>query len=336
VGRPSPLWSASIRRSLRGIIRRVNPASRLRTELAQLVAFEQREGVFDVSSERRLDGYRELRVRYAGIEEEIPALLLVPDGAGPFPAVLAHHQHNSEWHLGKSEVAGLAGEPLQAFGPALARAGLVVLAPDAVGFEDRRYTGTIDEREDDWLQYFNEMAYRLVSGRLLVTTVLGDAACGLSALLTDERVDGAKLGAVGHSYGGYVTILLAALDERVGFACASGSVCSYKRRMLDRTGIEFSQAIPGILELADIDRLLGLIAPRPVLLLSATEDRYSADAPEVVQATIGAWEAHGAQEKLKHVRYKGGHALTKDRFDAITNWVIAQTTQEHEHPEGQP
>lgn len=167
-------------------------------------------------SERRLDGYRELRVRYAGIEEQVPALLLVPDGAGPFPAVLAHHQHNSEWHLGKSEVAGLAGDPLQAFGPALARAGLVVLAPDAVGFEDRRYTGTgIDAREDDWLQYFNEMAYRLVSGRLLATTVLGDAACGLSALLADERVDGSRLGAVGHSYGGYAAILLAALDERV-------------------------------------------------------------------------------------------------------------------------
>ena len=53
-----------------------------------------------MSSERRLDGYRELRVSYAGIEERIPALLLVPDGAGPFPAVLVHHQHNSEWHLG--------------------------------------------------------------------------------------------------------------------------------------------------------------------------------------------------------------------------------------------
>ena len=134
------------------IIRRVDPASQLRTDFAQLVAFEQRDSFFDVLSEHRSDGYLELRVRYRGIEEEVPALLLVPDGAGPFPAVLAHHQHNSEWHLGKSEIAGLAGDPLQAFGPALARAGFVVLAPDAVGFEDRRYSGTgIDAREDDWL-----------------------------------------------------------------------------------------------------------------------------------------------------------------------------------------
>jgi dienelactone hydrolase len=303
----------------------VDPASQLRTDFAQLVAFEQRDSFCDVLSERRLDGYRELRVCYAGVEEEVPALLLVPDGAGPFPAVLAHHQHNSEWHLGKSEVAGLAGEPLQAFGPALARAGLVVLAPDAVGFEDRRYTGNgIDEREDDWLQYLNEMTYRLVSGELLATTVLGDAACGLSALLADERVDGAKLGAMGHSYGGYVTILLAALDERVRFACASGSACSYKRRMLDRSGIELSQAIPGITNLVDVDGLIGLIAPRPLLLLSATEDRFSADAPELVHAAIAAWEACGAREKLEHVRYQGGHALTPERTEKIVRWVTGQ------------
>jgi hypothetical protein len=121
-----------------------------------------------------------------------------------------------------------------------------------------------------------------------------------------------------------VTILLAALDKRVTFACASGSACSYKRRMLDRSGIEFSMAIPGILNLADIDGLLGLIAPRPLLLLSATEDRYSADAPEVVQAGAGAWQARGAREKLEHVRYKGRHALTPERTEKIISWVIGQ------------
>jgi dienelactone hydrolase len=303
----------------------VDPASQLRADFAQLIAFERHDSSFDVLSHRRLDGYLELRVSYAGVEGQIPAFLLVPDGVGPFPAVLVHHQHNSEWHVGKSEVAGLAGDPLQAFGPALARAGLIVLAPDVVGFEDRRYTGTgIDEREDDRLQYFNEMTYRLVSGRLLATTVLNDAACGLSALLADRRVDGSKLGAVGHSHGGYVTILLAALDERVRFACASGSACSYKRRVLDRTGIEFSQVIPGLLNLVDIDGLVGLIAPRPLLLLSATEDRYSADAPEVVQAAMGAWEARDAGERLEHIRYEGGHALTPERTEKIISWATGQ------------
>jgi dienelactone hydrolase len=277
-----------------------------------------------IRAERERDGYIEQVVSYTGDEGDVPALLLVPEhpcGAG----VVALHQHNSQWHLGKSEVAGLAGEPLQAFGPALARAGIVVLAPDAVGFEDRRHTGPgIDEREDDWLQYFNEMAYRLVSGRLLATTVLGDAARGLSVLIADERVEDSRVGVLGHSYGGNVTIMLAALDERVRFACASASACSYRQRMLDRTGIEFAHVIPGILELADIGQLVELIAPRPLLLLSATADRYSADTPEIAQTAARAYRDAGAPHALQHYRVQGGHALTEERFDAIVDWVTAQ------------
>jgi dienelactone hydrolase len=297
----------------------------LRSRLSELLGFTVTP-VPDlvVHAERERDGYVEQVVSYTGDEGEVPALLLVPGhpcGAG----VVALHQHNSQWHLGKSEVAGLAGDPLQAFGPPLARAGIVVLAPDAVGFEDRRYTGPgIDAREDDWLQYFNEMAYRLLSGRLLVTTVLGDGACGLSVLISDERVEGSRVGVLGHSYGGNVTTMLAALDERVRFGCASGSACSYRRRMLDRTGIEFAHVIPGILELTDIEGLVELIAPRPLLLLSATEDRYSADTPQIVKAAAHAYREAGAPQAIEHYRAQGRHPLTEERFDTIIDWVTAQ------------
>src|SRR4051794_10606210 len=76
-------------------------------------------------------GYRRSLIRYSGDEgDSIPAWLLMPDGAGPFAAVLLHHQHHGQRHFGKSEVCGLVGDHLQAFGPALARRGIAVLAPD--------------------------------------------------------------------------------------------------------------------------------------------------------------------------------------------------------------
>jgi dienelactone hydrolase len=257
------------------------------------------------------DGYEQRLVRYRGVEgDEVRAYLLVPDGDGPFGAVVAHHQHNSEWHLGKSEVAGLAGDPLQAFGPALARRGVVVLAPDAVAFEDRR-TG------DDGRQHFNAMAYRLVQGRLLMTTVLGDAGLGLAALLAREDVDPERVGAVGHSYGGSTTLFQAALDERVRFACASGAACTFRRRIADGTGIELAQIVPGIVDVADLDDLVSMIAPRPLLLVSAPEDPYSADADEIERAA--------AYPALRHARFPGGHPLTPERFDLIVAWVAANT-----------
>lgn len=75
------------------------------------------------------------------------------------------------------------GDPLQAFGLALAAKGIMVLAPDAVGFESRMRTGNggasfaprLDKpfsSAEGWMQYYNEMTHRLVAGDLLIRKVL--------------------------------------------------------------------------------------------------------------------------------------------------------------------
>ncbi len=216
-------------------------ADEQRSRFARLFGFAVAAPEVMVLEQQSRQGYHEQRVRFRSMQDDVSAYLLLPDGPGPFPAVVVFHQHASQWHLGKSEVAGLVGDPYNAFGPALARAGVVVLAPDAVGFEDRRRTGPgIQPHEDDGSQYFNEMAYRLVRGELLASAVLGDAAAAVSALTAHERVDAARIGAVGHSYGGNVTLLLAALDQRVRFACASGAACTYRRQIASGTGLELA------------------------------------------------------------------------------------------------
>ena len=266
------------------------------------------------------DGYVEQRVVFAGAEGDVPAFLLVPDGGRRrLPAVVVHHQHHGEWHIGKSEVAGLAGDPLHAFGPALARRGVVVLAPDAPGFEDRRASGpgTDLRGEDDRYRYLNEMGHRLVAGRLLMTTVLRDAAAALSALCAHPAVDPEALGVAGHSMGGTTALFHAALDERVRFAAVSGAACTYRRRVADGTAIEPASAIPAIVDVADLDDVAGLVAPRPLLLVSATEDRYSADADAIERAIAARFPA-GA---LQHARFDGGHALTPERFATVVDWL---------------
>jgi dienelactone hydrolase len=299
-------------------------AHTLRGRFAALLRFGVPAAGLDVLDERRMPGGIEQRVRFAGSEGDVPAYLILPDGRGPFGAVVAFHQHNGEWHLGKSEVCGHAGDPLQAFGPALARAGVAVLAPDAVGFEDRRRSGPGTEpREGDGLQHFNEMAYRLVRGDLLAGTVLGDAAAAVSALAAHPAVDPARIGALGHSYGGNITLMLAALDERVRFACASGAACTYRHRLGAGTALELAHIVPGILDVGDLDALVALVAPRPLLLVSATEDPYSADAPDIERAAAPAWAAQGAPYALEHARYTGTHPLTAERLDRIVSWVTA-------------
>ncbi len=97
--------------------------------------------------------------------------------------------------------------------------------------------------------------------------------------------------------------------------------------MLDRTGIEFAHVIPGILELTDLGALVELIAPRRLRSLSATEDRYSVDTPEIVLPAGPASRDAGEQQALKHDRAQGGHALAQERFDAIVDWATAQRNE---------
>ena len=300
----------------------------LRARVAELVDFSVPSSPPDmeVLEARQRDGYGEQLVGYISkTGGNIPALLLLPEGNGPFPAVVVYHQHHSEWHLGKSEVAGLTGDPDQALGPVLARRGVAVLAPDTVGFEDRRrLTAGTTPGEDDGRQYYNEMAYRLLDGKLLISTILADGAQAVSTLAQIQGVDCHRIGVLGHSMGGNTALFHAALDERVRFACASGAAATYRAKMAAGTGIEASLVIPGIRKVADIDDITALIAPRPLLLLSATEDPYSQDADDIAEHVGSTYAARGAEDALRHVRFPGGHALTKERVEVIHEWVLAQ------------
>ncbi len=280
-----------------------------------------------VHAVRARDGYVEQAVSFAGGEGEVPALLLVPEhpcGAG----VVVHHQHHSQWQFGKSEVAGLCGDSWQAFGPALACRGVTVVAHDAVGFEDRRPgpPGT-DARTSDASDYLDTMCHRLVRGRPLMRTVLADAAAAHSVLTGLDGVDETRVGALGHSMGGATVLLHAALDERVAFAVVSGAACTYRERIARGIGIEYAQVIPGLLELGDLDDIAPLVAPRPLLLCSADEDRYSCDAPRIADAAARAYRDTGAPQALRHLRAHGGHALSEERFDAIVAWTIDQESR---------
>jgi len=279
---------------------------------------------FDTCEVVSEEDYDRILIRYENEEGgQIPAFLLMPHGAGPFPAVLVHHQHNGQRHLGKSEVCGLVGDSFQAFGPALARRGIIVLAPDSICFEDRRTncSGIEADADADWLQHYNEMCYRLVRGDTLMRRVLHDSALGVSLLHSHAAVDQGRIGALGHSYGGNIVLFLAALDLRIAFSCSSGAACTYANKMKSGTGIEMAEVIPEIVNRFDIADLIKCIAPRRILVVSASDDKYSRDADVIVDHAKESFANFGMEIHLKHRRYSGGHALCGDRFADIIEWI---------------
>jgi len=262
--------------------------------------------------------------------DSISAFLLVPRGLRQAaPAVVVHHQHNGERHFGKSEVCGLVGNPLQAFGPALAEKGFIVLAPDSLCFEDRRSgtTGTAPH-PDDWQQHYNQMSYRLLRGDTLMRKVLEDAETAVSLLAGIAAVDAARVGLVGHSYGGNTVLFQSALDARVRYACSSGAACSFRDKIARGTGIEMAEVLPGVLGRFDIEALLRLTAPRPALVVSASDDEYSRDAEAIVALARPAYASAGSPDALEHAFFQGGHALDRARFDRIVEWVTSAASAE--------
>lgn len=265
------------------------------------------------------DGYTRQLIEYDSCGEKVRAFLLLPEMLNKNPAILINHQHNREHHLGKSEVCGLAGNPLQAFGPELARKGFVVLAPDSICFEERRKNPLV-EGFDFW-QHFNEMCYRIIKGDYLMKKVLDDAINGITLLSNLTYVDNKRIGTLGHSYGGNTVLFLSALDERIAFSCASGSACTYENRIVNNVGIEMASVIPNFHSKYDIYDLVSCIAPRRLLIVSAEDDKYSKDASYIVEKASEAYLELGALQNLHHKRYPGGHALTKERFNFIIEWL---------------
>jgi hypothetical protein len=96
--------------------------------------------------------------------------------------------------------------------------------------------------------------------------------------------------------------------------------------MTDGTGIEMAEVIPGFTSRFDIEHVLAAIAPRRFLVVSGTEDKYAADAQEVVDLALSAFGAPGEARSLSHIRVAGGHALEAQRFEAIVNWVVQAVT----------
>lgn len=291
-----------------------NPQA-LRDQIARMVHYQQdsRSVSFEVHEALTRDGYTRQRITYKAADgDTIPAYLLLPDGNGPFPAILAHHQHAGQRHFGKSEVIGLVGDPLQAFGPALAQRGVVVLAPDSICFEDRRRnrSGTEPAEDEDGLQHYRELGERLTLGQSLMGKVLSDASSAIAILMQQPQVDAARVGLLGHSYGGNTVLFQMAVDARIAFAVSSGALCSYAHKRANDIALEMALIIPSFAALFDLHHLLDCIAPRPLLVVSAEDDPFSQDAPAVVARAKSI-------EQIEHLHDAGGHAMTPERFERI-------------------
>lgn len=195
----------------------------------------------------------------------VPAFLLVPkDRTAPGPAVLAVHGHGA----GKALVCGIdRGGPGDDYAHALASLGYVVLAPDLRGFGERADWMPPDKYHCDW-----DLVCGTMAGVVPLERNLWDLQRSLDVLAANPLVDATRIAAAGLSYGGTCALFLAAIDARVRAVVISGYLSSWRAAHTIPWNMCGSQVMHGQLGAIEHLDVAALIAPRPVLVESGTED----------------------------------------------------------------
>ena len=222
-----------------------------------------------------------------------------PIGDGPFPAILSPHGH---WAYGRLENTPLNSGPGRAI--SLARQGYVVFTYDMIGYNDsHQLPHTFGGRRE------------LLWGLSLSGLQLWNSIRSLDFLesLPDVRRD--AIGVTGESGGGTQTFLLSAVDPRVAVAVPVNMIS------LQMQGGCLCENPPGLrLETTNVE-IAATIAPRPLLMVSATGDWTKETMEREYPAVRAIYELFGAADRVHAVRFEAEHNYNRDSREAMYAWM---------------
>jgi dienelactone hydrolase len=244
----------------------------------------------------------------------LPLYVLRPPGeeSKRFPVVLALHGHGP---FGHDVVAGVEATPqhIQSirsanydYGRQLVREGYLVIAPCFTPF-GRRITD--EQRASKTDQCAVAFVRLMFLGQTLLGANLRDVSWALDYATQRPDALADRVGCVGLSYGGRMTMVAAALDARIKVAVISGALNVFQERALGDGYSCGAQVIPGLLEIGDTPEIGGLIAPRPCIWEIGSRDSLVVKdwAEQAIERLRRAYAAAGKLENLEFHRFEGGH-----------------------------
>lgn len=291
----------------------------------------------------RREGYRIDKL----IFESRPGLyvtsnLYVPDGSGPFPAVLSPLGHSA---------TGKSYGPYQTLFHSLARKGYIVLAYDPFGQGERiEYPG---ERFGDSALGGATREHHYAGKRLLLLGVnfglyrTWDGIRGVDYLLSRDDVDPKRIGCGGQSGGGTLTMFLAALDERIQAAVVSeGNTENMAQDGVEPPGsVDDAEQniVPALVHGFDRFDLLHAFAPRPLAILVANKDagttyspKYISDSLALLEELKVTYRLFGAEDRLTFIetpmRHGYHYELRRASYGFYNRWLGRRQEDDSEPP----
>lgn len=237
----------------------------------------------------------------------IPALLYVPNQlSGKVPVVL-----NLNGHDGKN---GKAADYKQVRCINQAKRGMLALNIEWVGMGQLNVPGL--------------MHYRMNQLDLCGTSGLAphylSMKRGLDILLAHPNADPKRVAVAGLSGGGWQTIFISSLDERVTLSNPVAGYSSFLTRVYHTKDLGDSEQTPNDLGIyADYTHLTAMRAPRPTLLTNNSKDNCCFESgyaqPPLMKAAFPVYKLYDKENFLqKHVNHDPGtHNFLKDNREAL-------------------
>jgi len=182
----------------------------------------------------------------------------------------------------------------------LAEHGYITLAIVQRGWNETRH------REPHSCQRLT-MSYFMI-GRTPIGMRVWDAMRALDFLASRPEVDAARIGAAGLSGGGTTTLFFTALDDRVSLAMCAGYYCTFRDSVYSIHHC-VCNTVPHIMEWGEMSDVAALIAPRPFLVISGTDDPIFpiAATRKATKTLAKTYKLLGAPTCLDSDFFQGGH-----------------------------
>jgi dienelactone hydrolase len=141
-------------------------------------------------------------------------------------------------------------------------------------------------------------------------------------LQSRPEVDGSKIGITGASGGGNQSMYAGALDERIGCVVPVCSVGTYQAYL--RAACCVCEVLPGALRFTEEGDVLGLVAPRALMVINATQDAFQFSVGEAKKSLARAesiFKLYGVSEKVRHATFESPHAYNQAMREAMYGWM---------------
>lgn len=235
---------------------------------------------------------------------------------------------------GKYSVAGCYDIPVVAdqikqfhydYGLQLAKLGYVAFCPDIRGFGERRESAL---QADDESSFINGTCFHLAHmaepfGQTVIGMHVWDMMRLLDYMEEREEWNSNKVGCVGFSGGGMLTLWLSALDDRIQKVLISGYLYGYKDSLLELNGNCSCNYVPRLWEHADMGDIASLIAPKKIMIQSCRQDHLNGargleNVLEQLNIVKQAYRVFHKEELVKYDVREGGHSFHNE---ALTEFV---------------